>query len=346
MDNSIRTYSIAEIRSLMSDLGQPNFRTDQLIRWIYKEGVSSYDEMTNLPKSLRKTLSENHPLINAHVIDKQISHDGTRKYLLEYPDGALVETVAMPSEKSTSERLSVCVSSQSGCPLNCTFCATGTAEFTRNLFPGEILEQVMIVQNDMTMRASSVVVMGQGEPFLNYENSLAALELLNSPLSMKIGARHITISTCGVIPAIEKFTHIKEQYTLAVSLHSAEQAVRDALIPNMSSYKLPELKKSLQSYVTTTNRRVSLEYIMMDGINDTEMALNALLGFCNNLHCHINLLSLNETDFCPYTTSDNKTMLQWMTTLKQAGIETTIRKSRGTDIAGACGQLKNSKCFT
>ena len=379
MKKDIRSYTRNELVDLMVELKQPAFRGKQLFEWLYTHSVTSYDAMTNLPAALRETLSQEYPLVKSHVINRQISKDGTRKYIIEYPDGARVETVAIPSKRnaprhheraslasppqadqingqSTSaapmgdlpidpqfDRLSVCFSTQVGCAMQCSFCATGKEGFTRNLTPGEMIDQITAVQADFPhTRVSNLVAMGQGEPFLNYDNTLSALRIANAADALNIGARHITVSTCGIIQGIDRLAQEPEQFTLAISLHSAVQATRDILMPSMAPITLPALKESLRGYCAATNRRVTLEYLMIDGVNDTKAALAALQAFCRDLLCHINLLPMNAVDGTPLRPSSHAAMNYWMTALNAQGIETTTRQSRGSDIAGACGQLKNS----
>lgn len=328
----------------MVELGQPAFRAAQLVQWLYQHDVSTYDEMTNLPSSLRRTLKENHPLETPQIIDRQTSHDGTRKYIVQFADGACVEMIGIPSH-SSHDRMTVCFSTQVGCAIGCAFCATGKEGFTRNLTPGEIVDQVLVAQQDLGTRVTNVVGMGQGEPFLNYDNTLSALHILNSPKGVSIGARHITISTCGIFSGIEKFATEPEQFTLAISLHAARQEVRNALMPKMASYPLDRLQRVIASYLDKTNRRVTFEYIMIEGMNDTTADREALASFCGDLLCHVNLIPINSIEDSPYHPSSSKTISLWVKELQRRGIETTVRNSRGNDIAGACGQLKNSRSF-
>ena len=237
----IKSLKRSELEALMDSLNQPNFRKKQLFEWMYQKGARSFDEMTNLPLNLREQLSDRFSYSYPEIIDKQISEDGTRKYLLELSDGVSVESVGMPS----GDKLSVCISSQAGCRVNCAFCATGQNGFTRNLSIGEIVDQVRVVGEDFGMRPSSVVVMGQGEGFLNYDNLLEALRIINDPKGLGIGARHITISTVGMIVGIDKLAKEPEQFTLAISLHSAIQKTRDAIMPGVQSFTLERLKKSI-----------------------------------------------------------------------------------------------------
>lgn len=339
MKKPIKAYSLLELQDLVKDLKQPSFRANQLSEWIYQQGASSYEDMTNLPKFLRDNLSELHPLYQPSILDSQISSDGTQKFILGYHDGVCVETVAIPSNDS---RLTVCCSSQVGCGMACSFCATGKEGFNRNLSVGEIVDQITVVQNEIKCRVSNVVVMGQGEPFLNYDNTLGALRILNNPKLFNIGARRITLSTCGIISGIEKLSYEPEQFTLAISLHTAVQQTRDIIMPGVSKYTLKRLKTALISYVELTNRRVTLEYALIQDINDHKSDLEALREFCHGLLCHINLIPLNKVSDSPFQPSDSRTMNYWLTSLNGFGIETTVRDSRGTDIAGACGQLKNA----
>ena len=336
----IKDYSLAQLSELVKEYGQPAFRAGQIAQWLYQAGVSSFDEMTNLPKMLRESLAAEHPLYTPSIIDKQISQDGTRKYLLSLHDGCLVETVGIPSR---DERLTVCFSTQVGCAMGCIFCATGQEGFTRNLSVGEIIDQVLIVQNDFSERVTNLVGMGQGEPFLNYDNVVSALAIINSKKGLGIGARKITLSTCGIIKGIERFSQVKEQYTLAISLHAARQSVRDLIMPHASSNPLSQLKKALFDYINKTNRRITLEYTLISGINDSEKDLTALLSFTDGLLCHINLIKLNSVPDSPFQPSSMNTMEHWKAAAEQQGIETTIRISKGSDILGACGQLKNAR---
>ncbi|MBR3690413.1 MAG: 23S rRNA (adenine(2503)-C(2))-methyltransferase RlmN [Eggerthellaceae bacterium] len=343
MNNEIRSFSVKEIEELIAQLGFPKFRSKQLYEWVHRHHAIDYDQMSNLPKALREKLSDIYPLCAPRVVDRQISKDGTRKYILELGDGLLVETVGMPSlSKDGYDRLSVCFSTQVGCAMECAFCATGKEGFTRQLTAAEMVDQILAVELDFGQRVTSVVAMGQGEPFLNYENTLKALRVMNDPGSFNIGARHITISTCGIFEGIRRLANEPEQFTLAISLHSAIQEDRDAIMPRVSNQKLSMLKKELISYVSKTNRRVSLEYLLMRNINDTNDHLRALLDFCDGLLCHVNILPINDVEESPFKPSSKHTLDLWMSTLSNRGIETTLRNSRGSDIDGACGQLKNS----
>ena len=247
----LKSLSHNELVSLVEELGQPSFRVGQIESWVWEKGASSFDDMTNLPKALRTALAERCTLGGATQVVCQKSQDGSRKYLLRFADGTAVECVGMPS----GSRLSVCASTQAGCGMKCAFCATGASGLTRSLTAGEIYDQVAHVRDDFGSRVTSVVMMGQGEPFANYDATLAALRKLNSPNGMGIGARHLTVSTCGIIPMITRFSKEPEQFTLAVSLHSAVQRTRDALMPGVKRYSLLRLYDAMGEYADRTGRR-------------------------------------------------------------------------------------------
>ena len=345
MTTAIETYAPSEFEALVKSLGQPRFRAKQLFQWIYGKGATSYDEMSNLPAAMRAQLAEEAPLHIPEVVDKRVSKDGSRKYLLKLADGNLIETVGIPSRDDNASgdprRLSVCFSTQVGCSMACAFCATGTEGFTRNLLPGEMAQQLLAVSRDFGMRITNAVAMGQGEPFLNYDNVIAALKILNHPDGLAIGARHITVSTCGIVKGIRAFGVEPEQYTLALSLHSANQSTRDELMPRCASTPLPKLKDALKDYYEHAGRRISLEYLLIEGKNDDSAHIHALIDYCKGLHVHVNLLPMNDVEGSPFKATSKSTLNQWMRELEDAHIRVSIRDSRGSDIDGACGQLKN-----
>lgn len=343
MEN-IKAYTREGLADLMEEMGQPRFRIKQIVPWLYQRGVASYDEMTDLPAKLREELKERAPLYVPEMINRQISKDGTRKYVWKFHDGACVETVAMPSREGSNgpSRLTVCFSTQVGCPMACSFCATGREGFTRNLTPGEMVDQILLAGKDMGMRVSNIVAMGQGEPFLNYDNVVAALRFANAKDGLGIGARHITVSTCGICPGIDKFSREKEQFTLALSLHSAIQKTRDELMPKMANTPLPELKQTMANYVERSGRRATFEYLLIRDVNDSDRELEALKRFCGGMLCHVNILPVNDIDGSPFKPASKQTVSKWISELEKIGVEATLRDSRGADIDGACGQLKNA----
>lgn len=343
MNNELLTLPQTELAALIESWGFPRFRAMQVYEWLHRHHCSTYDEMSNVPAAVRTQLAEAFPLDTFTLFDRQVSQDGTRKYVFKLNDERLVETVGMPTfnRDGSLDRLSVCISSQVGCPMACAFCATGREGFTRNLNAAELVQQVAYVQKDFDARVSNIVVMGQGEPFLNYDEVISALRIMNSNDDLNIGARHITISTCGILKGINRLAGEPEQFTLAISLHSAVQATRDRLMPQVAQQTLPELKNALAHYIKSTNRRVSFEYLLIKGVNDSPRDLDALIGFCDGLLCHVNLLPMNPIEGSAYQPATAQTASSWIDKLSAHGIETSMRKSRGADIDGACGQLKN-----
>lgn len=325
-----------ELLALMAELGQPAFRAKQVEEWVWSKNAQSFDDMTNLSKSLRAELAERLTIGAETEAARQVSTDGSRKYLLRLADGVAVECVGMPS----GSRLAVCASTQAGCPMGCAFCATGAAGLTRSLTSAEIYEQVMHVRDDFGQRVTSVVLMGQGEPFLNYDATLAALRRLNSPDGAGIGARHLTVSTCGLIPQIMRFANEPEQFTLAVSLHSAVQRTRNLLMPGVRKYSLVNLYNAMGQYVDKTGRRPTYEYALIGGVNDTEAELQALCDFCEGTLAHVNLIQLNEVEGSKFSPSTTARAEDFVRRLANVGVEATIRNSRGADIDAACGQLR------
>ena len=334
----LRSMTRGQLQELMSELGQPAFRVKQIEEWVWRKNVSSLDEMSNLPKTLRHALQDRVKLDSAEEIARQLSTDGSRKYLLRFPDGVSVECVGMPSKG----KLTACASSQAGCGIGCAFCATGMSGLTRSLSAGEIYEQVMHVRDDFGRRVTSVVLMGQGEPFANYTETLAALRRLNSPDGAGIGARHLTVSTCGIIPMIKRFANEPEQFTLAISLHSAVQRTRDMLMPGVKKYSLIHLYDIMNEYVNKTGRRPSYEFALIRGVNDSDNEIAALCDFCRDNLAHVNLIMLNEVKGSKFQPSTNERAREFVRRLTSVGVEATIRDSRGSDIDAACGQLRQS----
>lgn len=332
----IRSLSEDDLVALTKELGQPAFRAKQLREWIFDKNVCSFDDMTNLPKVFREKLAESYGFNIPVELAKQVSRDGSRKYLLQFSDGVSVETVGMPSKN----KLAVCISSQAGCAMGCAFCATGMNGLTRSLTDQEMVDQVLHVSRDFGERVTSVVFMGQGEPFANFDNVVSALRKLNAPGGLEIGARHLTVSTCGVIPGIKRFAELPEQFTLAISLHSAVQSTRNKLMSGVKKHTLLRLHEAIQDYVEKTGRRPTYEYAMIDGVNDNNPEMQALIDFCQGTLCHVNLIQLNDVPDSPLKPSPMEKVETLQRRLTMHGVETTIRNSRGNDIDAACGQLK------
>lgn len=334
----LRSLSHDDLSATISELGWPSFRVKQVEGWVWKHNVTSYDEMTNVPAALRQQLAERFSLGGTEEVARQTSRDGSHKYLLRFPDGTQAECVGMP----TRNRLSVCVSTQAGCRMGCVFCATGQGGFNRSLTASEMYEQVMHVSKDFQTRASSVVMMGQGEPFANYDETLSALRMLNSPDGAGIGARHLTVSTCGIVPMIRRFSKEPEQFTLAVSLHSAVQDTRNALMPGVRKYSLGRLHEVMEEYVERTGRRPTYEYALIGGVNDNGEELDALCDFTRGTLAHVNLIQLNDLEGSRFKPSTAEKAETFVRRLAMVGVEATVRNSRGNDIDAACGQLSQA----
>ncbi len=338
--------SETEITSLTAKAQWPSFKAKQIHSWIYKKCISSIDEMTDLSIKDRDFLSDYYELSPLELIQKQISQDKTLKYLWKLNDGSKVESVRMFLEDHDS--YSACISSQVGCAVGCPFCATGKIGFKRNLKAREIVDQILGMQRDTKERINNVVFMGQGEPLLNYDEVLTAINLIKG--SVGIGSRHITLSTSGIIPGIKKLADEKLQITLAVSLHAPDQKTREFLVPVSKKYNLNELMESLHYYYRKTKRRITFEYVMLDEINDQIEKAKELSDLIKGLHCHVNLIPYNpiEHSFKDLDTSSvlkrppNGKIYNFKDVLeKRSGKKVTVRRERGVDIAAACGQLAN-----
>jgi len=332
----IKALDRAGLSALVEDLGEKRFRVGQIERWLYGVGVGSFAEMTDLSAGLREKLAGRLALPSLRVVTRQESSDGTRKYLVALGDGTTVEVVGLP----TPDRLTVCFSTQAGCAMGCSFCATGLAGLTRDLGPGEMVDQIRLVAADFGRRVTNAVAMGQGEPFANYDATLGALRFMNNPDTLGIGARHITVSTCGLLNGIRKFADEPEQFTLAVSLHSAVQATRDRLMPGVRGIALPDLRRELVTYAEKTGRRPSLEYALISGVNDTAEELTALIRFARGLLVHVNLIPVNPVRESGFGRATSERVAVFQRELHMSGIQASVRAERGADIDAACGQLR------
>lgn len=324
------------LTAALKELGQPGYRAKQVVTWLYSRAASSFEEMTDLPAALRSQLAERYRIGSAVVAARQESKDGTRKYLVRFDDGTSVETVGLPE----GERLTVCFSTQAGCAMGCTFCATGRGGLSRDLTCGEMVRQLQVVAADYGRRVTNAVAMGQGEPFANYDATLAALRYMNAADGLGIGARHITVSTCGLPAGIRRFATEQEQFTLAVSLHSAVQETRDRLMPGVAGIALARLRDEIESYAATTGRRPTLEFALAEGVNDTGAELEALVAFCRGLLVHVNLIPVNPVQGTGLSRTPATRARAFRDALKASGTEASIRVERGADIDAACGQLR------
>lgn len=345
MANDLRNANREEIEKLIAELGQPAYRAHQLFRWVHKNGVTSFSEMTDLPLQFRNQLEKAHIIGSVNEIERQESKlDGTVKLLLGLEDGQTIENVIMPHEDD-SGKCTVCVSSQVGCPVGCTFCATGTMGFIRNLSVSEILSQVYIAnaigkQKQAGWQVSNVVFMGMGEPFLNYNEVMKSLRILIDPEGLNIGQRRIVFSTSGYVPGIIKMAQEQIQSVLAVSLHAADNELRDRLVPMNRKYPLEKIAEACGYYNRETGRRITFEYALISGVNDTSECAMKLAEFAAPLRANVNIIPLNDVANLNYTRSSNTEIAAFSRLLNKKGIEAVVRKERGSDIAGACGQLR------
>lgn len=327
--------TLKEIEQITDELGATKFRARQIHNWIYLKSVKEIDEMTDLSKKFRDELKTVAQVTNIKTKVKQVSTDGTIKYLLEFPDGECVETVLMRFDNRAN--LTACVSSQVGCAVNCSFCATGKRGFIRNLTYKEIIEQVLTIQRDTGLKVTNVVFMGQGEPLLNLDNVLKAMEMFNE--SFQIGARRLTVSTSGIIPQIKKLADLDMQSTLALSLHASNHEVRKQLMQIENKYPMDELHKALKYYVEKTGRRITIEYLLIKDLNDTITSAKQLAAYLKDIKCNINLIPYNPTAKNDYKRPSNNSIMKFKYLMEHSGKKVTVRLERGGDIDAACGQL-------
>ena len=334
---NLKDLQLNEMEKLLQDLGEPKFRAKQIFAWLYK-GVDSFEEMTNVPASLKQKLAEaGADLGILKPLKVQISkYDGTRKYLFELRDGNCIESVFMKYKYGNT----ICVSSQAGCRMGCKFCASTIGGLSRNLTPGEILEQLLAAERDTGEPINHIVVMGTGEPFDNYENISKFIKIINDKNGRNLGMRNITVSTCGLAPMIEKFGNDFPQVNLAISLHAPNNDIRNSMMPVNKSYPVEVLIETCRKYAESTSRRVTFEYTLVKGVNDTREQALELAALLRGMLCHVNLIPLNKVEETGLDTSDNKTAQEFQKTLENKGIPATIRRELGDDIDGACGQLR------
>ena len=336
MKEHLRSMTLEELSSVLKELNQPAFRAKQVFTWLHK-GVTSCGEMTNLPQILRDALDEKYPLLPPKVVRKQESQkDGTIKYLWMLSDGNCVETVLMRYHYGNT----VCISTEVGCAMGCAFCASTLGGLVRRLEPREMLEQVMFTQIDSGLPISHIVLMGIGEPLDNYDNVLRFLHLVNSEQGMNISMRHISLSTCGLVPKIDKLAEEKLQLTLSVSLHAPNDTIRNTIMPVNKAYPVDTLLDACRRYYQKTGRRISFEYAMIDGVNDTVEAAKELIQKLKGMGAHMNLIPLNHVEESPLKPSSKQAISRFQKLLEDAGIPATVRRSLGGDIDASCGQLR------
>ena len=333
---NLKSLTLTELTALLKEQGEPGFRAKQVYTWLHK-GVRSYGEMTNLPQGLRDRLEQQYPICPPKVVRKQVSKlDGTTKYLWELSDGNCVESVLMRYHHGNT----VCISTEVGCLMGCAFCASTHGGLVRRLEPFEMLDQVLFSQIDSGLPVSNIVLMGIGEPLDNFDHVMRFLELVNSPEGMNISMRHISLSTCGLVPKIDLLAEKKLQLTLSVSLHAPNDAVRNTIMPVNKAYPIEELIAACRRYYEATSRRISFEYAMIQGVNDTEEAAKELLRRMKGLPAHLNLIPLNHVEESPLKPSTRQAVARFQKLLEDGGITATVRRTLGSDIDASCGQLR------
>lgn len=369
MKKNIKDYDLNELTKELENIGEKKFRAEQIFRWLYVEKVKSFDEMTNLSLELRDKLKENFEICNFKILRKLVSKDGTIKYLFGLDDGNAIESVLMQYHFGKT----VCVSSQIGCKMGCKFCASTGIPFIRSLSSGEIVEQIIAIEQDIRedaekkdlgkaktselneekqnketqkdekeneLRVSNVVFMGIGEPMDNFDNVLNAISILNNPKGLNIGARHISVSTSGVVPRIYEFADKNIQCTLSISLHSADDEIRSSMMPVNNAYNIEELMKACKYYIAKTNKRISFEYALAKDNNDNLKDAQKLVDLLHGMLCHVNLIPINKIDNGKYQKSSMENIIKFRDYLNDHGITATIRRELGSDINAACGQLR------
>ena len=333
---NLKSCNLTEMSAIFKEMGQPAFRAKQVYTWLHK-GVRSYDEMTNLPKGLRDLLSEKYPIHAPEVVRKQESQrDGTIKYLWKLHDGNCVETVLMRYHYGNT----VCISTEVGCRMGCAFCASTIGGLVRRLEPYEMLDEVLFTQVDSGLPISHIVLMGIGEPLDNFDNVMRFLELVNSEEGMNISMRHISLSTCGLVPKIDELAKRKLQISLAISLHGPNDEIRNKIMPVNKAYPSEELLQACRRYYAATNRRIHFEYAMIDGVNDSVANAKELLKRLKGLPAHINLIPLNHVEESPLKPSSRAAVAAFQKTLEEGGLTATVRRTLGGDIDASCGQLR------
>ena len=338
MKKNIKNYDLDNLKEELKNLGEKPFRAEQIFKWLYQDKVTSFDEMTNLSLELRKKLDENYSMGLFKIVKKLESVDGTKKYLFDVQDddGNLIESVLMQYHHGYT----ICVSSQIGCKMGCKFCASTGIPFSRNLEAGEIVEQLLAIERDVGIRISNIVFMGIGEPLDNYDNVMDAIKVLNHPKGLAIGARHISISTSGIVPKIYELADKQMQCTLSISLHSSNNKTRSEMMPINNAYPIEELIKACKYYIEKTNKRISFEYALAKDNNDNLDDADRLVKLLRVMIAHVNLIPINKIEDGKYTKSTNENIIRFRDYLNDHGIVATIRRELGSDISAACGQLR------
>ena len=334
--NDLKSMTFEEVQDLVLSIDEPKFRAKQIFGWINK-GISDFSQMKNIPNSLKEKLTNYSYISVANIEKKQISsYDNTVKYLYRLYDDNFIESVVMSYHHGNT----ICISTQVGCKMGCRFCATGKQGFTRNLTAGEMIAQIETAQKDLGVRISNIVLMGMGEPLDNFDNVMRFLDLVSSDEGLCIGKRHITLSTCGIVPRIYELADRKLQITLSVSLHAPNDEMRSATMPINDAYNIKELIKAIRYYIDKTGRRVSFEYSMIDGVNDSDSSAHELGKLIKGMLCHVNLIPVNTVKGSDYRRSNKDRLISFTNILEEYGITATTRRTLGSDIDASCGQLK------
>lgn len=337
MAMDIKSMTLEELQDFLSEWGEPKFRAKQIFAWLHEKQVDDFSEMTNLSHSLRQRLAAEASMGSLKMVERLLSkQDGTRKYLFALENGSVIESVLMQYEYGNT----VCVSTQAGCRMGCRFCASTLDGVERSLTAGEMLSQVYTIQKDLGERISGVVLMGSGEPLDNYDAVLRFIRLLNDPAGQNIGQRHITLSTCGLVENMYRLAEEDLQITLAVSLHAPNDDIRRQIMPVANAYPMEKLLQACKDYIQKTKRRITFEYAMMQGVNDSDDCAKELAQRLRHMLCHVNLIPMNPVKEREFTKSGTDRVQHFAKILQQNGIETTIRRRLGSDIDAACGQLR------
>lgn len=333
---NIKDYNLEELKEELKALGEKPYRAEQIFKWLYVDKVHQFDEMTNLSLELREKLKEQYTICNYEILKKQVATDGTVKYLFDVRDGNAIETVVMQYHHGKT----ICVSSQIGCKMGCKFCASTGIPFVRSLSAGEIVEQLIMAEQDMQDTISNVVFMGIGEPLDNYENVIKAIRIMNHQKGLNIGARHISVSTSGIVPRIYDLAKENIQCTLSISLHATTNEKRSKMMPVNHAYPIEELLQACKEYIRMTNRRISFEYALAKDNNDNLEDAKSLVQLLRGMLCHVNLIPINKIENGTFSKSTNENIIQFRDYLNAHGIVATIRRELGSDIDAACGQLR------
>lgn len=338
--NSIYNYTLNDLEEYFEEIGETKYRAGQVFDWLYVKRVKSFDEMTNIKKNLIIHLKENFSIGKLEILKKQEDVD-VKKYLFKLYDGKTIEAVLMNHDYGNS----ICVSTEVGCNMGCKFCESGRLKKQRNLLASELVMQTLAVEEDIKMRISHVVLMGIGEPFDNYDNTMKFINIINDPKGINIGIRHITVSTCGIVPKIREFTKEKAGVNLAISLHAPNDELRNKIMPINKVYKINDVINEVKKYISVTNRRVTFEYILLKDVNDSEKCAYELCNLLKGINCYVNLIPYNETSHIEYKASTKVTIDRFYDILKENNINVTIRREFGRKVSAACGQLRSEQTY-